>query len=49
MIKFGLMGGIGIGKSIVFKILKSEGIKVIDVDNIVKEVFEKNIEILELV
>lgn len=49
MIKFGLTGGIGTGKSTVSKILKSEGIKVIDADNIAKEVLEKNTEILELV
>lgn len=49
MIKFGLTGGIGTGKSTVSKILKNEGIKVIDADTIAKEVLEKNTEILEVV
>lgn len=49
MIKFGLTGGIGTGKSTVSKILESEGIKVIDADAISREVLEKNPEILEAV
>ena len=42
MIKFGLTGGIGTGKSTVSKIFMSEGIKVIDADLIAREVLEKN-------
>lgn len=42
MIKFGLTGGIGTGKSTVSKIFISEGIKVIDADLIAREVLEKN-------
>lgn len=49
MIKFGLTGGIGTGKSTVSKIIESEGIKVIDADTIAKEVVEKNPEILQIV
>jgi len=49
MIKIGLTGGIGTGKSTVSNILKSEKFKVIDADNIAKEVLEKNPQILEMV
>jgi dephospho-CoA kinase len=49
MIKIGLTGGIGTGKSTVSNILKSEKIKVIDADDIAKEVLEKNPQILEMV
>lgn len=49
MIKFGLTGGIGTGKSTVSDILKKEKIKVIDADIIAKEVLEKNPVILEAV
>ena len=49
MIKFGLTGGIGTGKTTVSNILQSEKIKVIDADNIAKEVLEKNPQILEMV
>ncbi|WP_459480366.1 dephospho-CoA kinase [Clostridium saccharoperbutylacetonicum] len=49
MIKIGLTGGIGTGKSTVCSILKSEGFKIIDADVISKEVLEKNHQILEQV
>ena len=49
MIKFGLTGGIGTGKTTVSNILQSEKIKVINADNIAKEVLEKNPQILEMV
>jgi len=49
MIKIGLTGGIGTGKSTVSNILKSEKFKIIDSDNIAKEVLEKNPQILEMV
>jgi dephospho-CoA kinase len=49
MIKIGLTGGIGTGKSTVSNILQSEKIKVIDADNIAKEVLEKNPQILDMV
>jgi len=49
MIKIGLTGGIGTGKTTVSNILQSEKIKVIDADNIAKEVLEKNPQILEMV
>jgi dephospho-CoA kinase len=49
MIKIGLTGGIGTGKSTVSNILKSEGINVIDADTIAKEVLENNPRILEMV
>ena len=49
MIKIGLTGGIGTGKSTVSNILKSEKFKIIDADDIAKEVLEKNPEILEIV
>jgi len=49
MIKIGLTGGIGTGKSTVSSILKSEKIKIIDADFISKEVLEKNPQILEMV
>ncbi|WP_373898958.1 dephospho-CoA kinase [Haloimpatiens sp. FM7315] len=41
MLKVGLTGGIGSGKSTVSKILKDMGIKVIDADIIAREVLEK--------
>ncbi len=53
MLKVGLTGGIATGKSTVKKILKEEGIPVIDADEVVKElwtqkeVVDKAIEILE--
>jgi len=49
MIKIGLTGGIGTGKTTVSNILQDEKIKVIDADNIAKEVLEKNPQILEMV
>lgn len=49
MIKMGLTGGIGTGKSTVCTILKNEKFKVIDADTISKNVLEKNPEILEKV
>jgi len=49
MIKIGLTGGIGTGKSTVSNILKSEKFKVIDADDVAKEVLEKNPQILEMV
>lgn len=49
MIKIGLTGGIGTGKSTVCNILRSEGFKIIDADAIAKEVLEKNPEILNMV
>ena len=49
MIKIGLTGGIGTGKSTVSDILKGEKFKIIDADIIAKEVLEKNPEILDMV
>lgn len=49
MIKVGLTGGIGSGKSTVSAILKNNKFKIIDSDNIAKEVLEKNPQILETV
>ena len=49
MIKIGLTGGIGTGKSAVCNILRNEGFKIIDADVIAKEVIEKNPQILEMV
>lgn len=47
MIKIGLTGGIGSGKSTVSKMLIDKGFKVIDADNISKEVLVKYPEILD--
>ena len=49
MIKIGLTGGIGTGKSTVSAILKNEGFKVIDADTVSKNVLEDKPEILEKV
>jgi len=49
VIKIGLTGGIGSGKSTVSAILKNNKFKIIDADNIAKEVLEKNPQILETV
>ena len=49
MVKFGLTGGIGTGKSTVSKIFMSEGIKVIDADLIAREVLEKNPVIYDVI
>ena len=47
MIKIGLTGGIGSGKSTVSKMLIDNGFKVIDADNISKEVLTKYPEIID--
>ena len=47
MIKIGLTGGIGSGKSTVSKMLIDKGFKVIDADNIAKEVLVKYPEIID--
>lgn len=47
MIKIGLTGGIGSGKSTVSKMLSDKGFKVIDADNIAKEVLIKYPEIID--
>ncbi len=47
MIKIGLTGGIGSGKSTVSKMLIDNGFKVIDADNISKEVLIKYPEIID--
>ena len=49
MIKFGLTGGIGTGKSTVSNILRNEKLKIIDADIIAKEVLINNPQILEMV
>lgn len=49
MIKIGLTGGIGTGKSTVSKILSNEGFKIIDADLISREVLEKNPRILDII
>ena len=49
MIKIGLTGGIGTGKSTVSKILSTEGFKIIDADVIAREVLEKNPKILDII
>ena len=49
LIKVGLTGGIGSGKSTVSAILKNNKFKIIDADNIAKEVLEKNPQILDTV
>ncbi len=49
MIKIGLTGGIGTGKSTVSEMLKSAGFKIIDADIVAKDVLDKNPEILEKV
>lgn len=49
MIKIGLTGGIGTGKSTVSSILNKEGFKIIDADTIAREVLEKNSRILDMV
>ncbi|GAB6167618.1 dephospho-CoA kinase [Clostridium carnis] len=49
MIKIGLTGGIGSGKSTVSKILNDTGFKIIDADNISRTVLSKYPEILEKV
>jgi len=49
MLKIGLTGGIGSGKSTVSNILKEEGIPLIDVDIIAREVMELYPEIIEAI
>ena len=49
MIKIGLTGGIGSGKSTVSAMLKEAGFPIIDADIIAKSVLEKYPEILEKV
>ena len=49
MMKIGLTGGIGTGKSTVSIMLKNEGMKIIDADEISKMVLEQNSGILERV
>lgn len=49
MIKFGLTGGIGTGKSTVSKMFASEGIKIIDADIIAREVLENNPVIFDVI
>lgn len=49
MIKIGLTGGIGTGKSTVSKILSEEKFKIIDADIIAREVLEKNPKILDII
>jgi dephospho-CoA kinase len=49
MIKIGLTGGIGTGKSTVSSILRSEKFNIIDADVIAREVLEKNPKILEMI
>ena len=49
VIKVGLTGGIGSGKSTVSAILKNNKFKIIDADNSAKEVLEKNPQILDTV
>ena len=46
MIKVGLTGGIGSGKSIVAKILRTMGIPVIDADIVAKTIMEKDEELI---
>lgn len=49
MMKIGLTGGIGTGKTTVSSILKGEGFNIIDADIIAKEVLEKNPRVLDMV
>lgn len=49
MIKIGLTGGIGTGKSTVSKILSAEGFKIIDADLVSRDVLEKNSRILDII
>lgn len=47
MLKIGLTGGIGSGKSTISNMLKNKGIKVIDADVISRQVLEKYTEIID--
>ncbi|APF22995.1 MULTISPECIES: dephospho-CoA kinase [Clostridium] len=49
MIKIGLTGGIGTGKSTVSKILSAEGFRIIDADLVSRDVLEKNPRILDII
>lgn len=49
MIKIGLTGGIGTGKSTVSKILSAEEFKIIDADLVSRDVLEKNPRILDII
>lgn len=49
MIKIGLTGGIGTGKSTVSKILSAEGFKIIDADLVSRDVLEKNPRIYDII
>lgn len=49
MIKIGLTGGIGTGKSTVSKILSAEGFNIIDADLVSRDVLEKNPRILDII
>ncbi|MFL0194746.1 dephospho-CoA kinase [Clostridium sp. WILCCON 0269] len=49
MIKIGLTGGIGSGKSTVSSMLKEEGIKIIDADIVARDVVEKHSVIIDKV
>ena len=45
MLKIGLTGGIGCGKSLVADFLKEEGIKIVSADQIAKEIVNSNTEV----
>ena len=49
MIKIGLTGGIGTGKSTISEIFKSENFNIIDADVIAREVLQKNPQILDVI
>ncbi|NFA41492.1 dephospho-CoA kinase [Clostridium botulinum] len=49
MIKIGLTGGIGTGKSTISNIFRNENFNIIDADIIAREVLQKNPEILDII
>ncbi|MBN1056046.1 MULTISPECIES: dephospho-CoA kinase [unclassified Clostridium] len=49
MIKIGLTGGIGTGKSTISDIFRSENFNIIDADVIAREVLQKNPQILDII
>ncbi|MBY6836794.1 dephospho-CoA kinase [Clostridium botulinum] len=49
MIKIGLTGGIGTGKSTISNIFRNENFNIIDADIIAREVLQKNHEILDVI
>ncbi|NFT93757.1 dephospho-CoA kinase [Clostridium botulinum] len=49
MIKIGLTGGIGTGKSTISNIFRNENFNIIDADIIAREVLQKNSEILDVI